>query len=219
MPLQTFFNLPETKRQAFLECALDEYAAADYKSASISRIVARAGIPKGSFYQYFADKNDLYLYLLELAAQKKSELLAAAQPPDPELPLFATLRWLFTEMARYELLYPRLAKIAYRAAYNGSGLPEKLRVQGREATAVYFRGLIQKAKTRGEVCPDVDEAAAAYIFTSILSEMGGYLAAQAGIDPAHIGIAGAYPVDTPAVRTAFDALLTVLECGIGVKRN
>ncbi len=53
MPQATFFNLPEEKRQKILECALDEFAAHDYDSASVSKIVAKAGIAKGSLYQYF----------------------------------------------------------------------------------------------------------------------------------------------------------------------
>ena len=44
MPKETFFNLPEDKRQAILDLAIEEFAAHDYKNASISRIVERAGI-------------------------------------------------------------------------------------------------------------------------------------------------------------------------------
>ena len=67
MPKQTFFNLAESKRDAFLELAIDEFAKNDYKNASISRIVEKAGIAKGSFYQYFENKADLYLYLIQLS--------------------------------------------------------------------------------------------------------------------------------------------------------
>jgi hypothetical protein len=55
---QTFSNLPEEKRQRILRIAIDEFADNDYDSASVSRIVARAGIAKGSFYQCFVDKDD-----------------------------------------------------------------------------------------------------------------------------------------------------------------
>ena len=61
MPKETFFNLPEVKRGAILDAALEEFAAYPYDQASVNRIVARAGIPKGSFYQYFENKKDLYL--------------------------------------------------------------------------------------------------------------------------------------------------------------
>ena len=44
MPNQTFFNLPDAKREQILQIAIDEFAENDTDSASISRIVARAGI-------------------------------------------------------------------------------------------------------------------------------------------------------------------------------
>ena len=61
MPYETFFNLPEEKRQTIFDILLEEFAENDYNSVSISRIVNRAGIAKGSFYQYFEDKKDLFL--------------------------------------------------------------------------------------------------------------------------------------------------------------
>jgi TetR/AcrR family transcriptional regulator len=53
MPKQTFFNLPDEKRDLITDVVIDEFADNDYDKVSISRIVQRAGIAKGSFYQYF----------------------------------------------------------------------------------------------------------------------------------------------------------------------
>lgn len=85
MPKETFFNLPEEKRQRILDLAIEEFAHHDYQNASISRIVAEASIAKGSFYQYFEDKADLYRYLLNLIFQEKQRVLATIQPPDPQM--------------------------------------------------------------------------------------------------------------------------------------
>ena len=38
---------------------------ARFTDVSVNQIVRRAGIPRGSFYQYFSDKEDLFAYLLE----------------------------------------------------------------------------------------------------------------------------------------------------------
>lgn len=48
MPKQTFLNLSDAKRKAFLEIALEEFANNDYNTASVSKIVEQAGIAKGS---------------------------------------------------------------------------------------------------------------------------------------------------------------------------
>ncbi|NIV34346.1 MAG: TetR family transcriptional regulator, partial [Anaerolineae bacterium] len=50
MPKDTFFNLPEDKRALICKVALEEFGEYAFDQASINRIVAKAGIAKGSFY-------------------------------------------------------------------------------------------------------------------------------------------------------------------------
>lgn len=65
MCTETFLRLPEEKRRRFLDAAWAEFAGARFVDVSVNQIVRRAGIPRGSFYQYFSDKEDLFAYLLE----------------------------------------------------------------------------------------------------------------------------------------------------------
>lgn len=65
MPTETFLRLPEEKRGRFLEAAWAEFTRVRFSDASINQIVRQAGIPRGSFYQYFAGKEELFTYLLE----------------------------------------------------------------------------------------------------------------------------------------------------------
>jgi len=64
MPYQTFFNLPEVKRQRLMDAVWQEFTTVSYNEASINKIIQAAGISRGSFYQYFAGKQDLFSYLL-----------------------------------------------------------------------------------------------------------------------------------------------------------
>lgn len=64
MPNATFFRLPEEKRKRLLECCWAELTQVRFSDVSINRIIAAAHIPRGSFYQYFGDKEDLIHYLL-----------------------------------------------------------------------------------------------------------------------------------------------------------
>ena len=64
MPTNTFFRLPEEKRQRLIQAAWDEFTRVDLANASINRIIRAAHIPRGSFYQYFGDKEELFRYLL-----------------------------------------------------------------------------------------------------------------------------------------------------------
>ncbi len=76
MPSSTFFRLPEEKRTRLMNEVWKEFTRVPYADASINRIILGARIPRGSFYQYFEDKNDLFLYLLDLIREKFLVLLA-----------------------------------------------------------------------------------------------------------------------------------------------
>lgn len=70
MPKVTFYNLPENKKVNLISAVNQEFSRVPLYDASISNIVKSAGIPRGSFYQYFEDKEDAYLFLLNEHAKE-----------------------------------------------------------------------------------------------------------------------------------------------------
>lgn len=77
MPTNTFFKLKAEKREKIITLALYAFATQDFEVVSISRLMQDLAMPKGSFYQYFEDKRDLYFYLFEHLQQKKDAHLAS----------------------------------------------------------------------------------------------------------------------------------------------
>jgi AcrR family transcriptional regulator len=73
VPKQTFFNLPQDKQETLIDSAVKEFSRVPLNEASISNIVKQAGIARGSFYQYFEDKDDLFFFILEKYAKKNEE--------------------------------------------------------------------------------------------------------------------------------------------------
>ena len=65
MPSSTFLNLPAEKQEKLLKAATREFSHRPFNEASINQIIKEAGIPRGSFYMYFQDKEDLFRYLLK----------------------------------------------------------------------------------------------------------------------------------------------------------
>ncbi len=65
MPKVTFFNLDENKRAKIIKAAKAEFLNNPLRKARVSNIVSVACIPRGSFYQYFEDLDDLYYYVVE----------------------------------------------------------------------------------------------------------------------------------------------------------
>ncbi|TGB02414.1 TetR/AcrR family transcriptional regulator [Halobacillus salinus] len=75
MPKQTFFNLPEDKQKKLMEAARVEFSRAPLHEASISNIIKKCGVSRGSFYQYFEDKDDAFYYLLKQYTNERQERL------------------------------------------------------------------------------------------------------------------------------------------------
>jgi TetR/AcrR family transcriptional regulator len=117
MPKPTFLNLPDEKRNRIVELALDEFSTHPYRQASLSRIVARAGIAKGSMYQYFENKLDLYQWLVTEEVERRREEWLRQNDMEPELGggLFATLERMVLTGVGFTLAHPRLARLAASA--------------------------------------------------------------------------------------------------------
>ena len=64
MPKETFYRLPDEKRERGMAAAEREFLENSFEAASINRIIKEAAIPRGSFYQYFEDKKDIFLYIV-----------------------------------------------------------------------------------------------------------------------------------------------------------
>lgn len=214
MPTETFLNLQDEKRNKFIEIAVDEFSAHDYQSASISKIVARAGIAKGSLYQYFKDKRDLYNFLLELAAKKKADYLAGFDLTGPDGDIFETLRLLSRSMLEFEADYPKLAMIGNRAISSSSPLPAELVHQAVMDIRQFFKGLIDQGKNRGEINPVVDSETAAFIIIAALTEMVPFVSEKSVSESKSIN-RGNVNLGVKAAA-AFEQVISLLENGMSM---
>ena len=71
MPKSTFYNLNKDKKEKIKKAIRNEFSKNPFSKASISNIIEEAQIPRGSFYQYFDDKEDALKYILDEVAQKE----------------------------------------------------------------------------------------------------------------------------------------------------
>lgn len=63
MPSDAFFRLPDVKREHLIQVLQEEIERAGYEGFSIPNVLRRSGISRGSFYQYFQNKDEIFLYL------------------------------------------------------------------------------------------------------------------------------------------------------------
>src|SRR5699024_9102164 len=64
-----FINLKTEKQKAIINAAIKEFVLSGFEKASTNEIVKRSNISKGSLFNYFNSKKDLYVYLIEYSVQ------------------------------------------------------------------------------------------------------------------------------------------------------
>lgn len=174
----TFLNLDEEKRQRVLAAALEEFSAQPYESASLNRIVAQAGIPKGSLYQYFADKKDLYFYLIDEAAQAKLEFLRQHELPQ-EADFFSGFAALMLAGAEFDLNYPQYSRLLSQA-FNSPLVDEIVeRLKGKSFDYLYE--LLLRAQQKGHIRSDLPLDLIVFTLNTLTTEFGKYAARKAGL--------------------------------------
>ena len=171
MPKPTFLNLPEDKRERIVELAIEEFSDKPYAQASISNIVARAGIAKGSFYQYFEDKLDLYRWLLlDVAAHRKLAYVEARMPAQSS-DMFEVLEQMMVAGIEFGIENPRLSRVAEWTFHQSPDPDLTAFVQEVEALgAENFRRFLDQARERGELRDGLDLDLAGAMIASMLSK-------------------------------------------------
>jgi len=178
MPKQTYFNLPEDKQKRILDCAVDEFAEQGYRAASISRIVAAAGIAKGSFYQYFEGKEDIYGHVVDYAiVQRKLQISDNESVKLREQSLTQFIRTLFGSMIQSFVCQPKLLKIGTDFTRNQHDPAQKrIREKYKDLEDDYFQAFIRFKKAQGEINAHVDEDVLGNMLMGIGYLLGRYAA-------------------------------------------
>ncbi len=172
MPKETFFNLPDEKRNRFITASLEEFAQNTYKSASISRIVNKLGIAKGSVYQYFYNKKDLYTYIIDIASKERIEyILGGIHSFQGDI--YELLKNLIIVRTEFDVKNPLYKSVLFNMRGEKfkdgdlSRLQNKLNDIGDSAIKDIIIKKQLSGEIRNDISPDVMGFYISYVFTSI----------------------------------------------------
>ncbi len=175
MPKQTFFNLAEEKRNLILQAAVEEFAEKGYKAASISRIVAVSKIAKGSFYQYFDDKDDLFEHIVTtMLAQRKLNVFESARHRLEDLNLTEFLRLVFRRQIEWFQNDPSIIKIGLDLIKLVDEPIYKRLLSTWPERDSYFSSFIQYEIDQGDIDPSIN----VQMLNFMLLSLGQYLLAR-----------------------------------------
>lgn len=167
MPKPTFFRLPDDRRELVVREAIAEFAERAYADASLSQIARRTGIAKGSFYQYFDDKLDLYRWLLTEEAPRKKREFVGAVSFDGDF--WAGLEMYVERGMAFLVEHPGLARLAAAAA-DPTAVPEVrgLHLAICEAGITELRALLQAGIKVGAIARGLDLDIATRLVSTVI---------------------------------------------------
>lgn len=167
MAKPTFERLPAARRDCVVDAAIAEFAERSYAEASLSRIARNSKVAKGSFYQYFEDKLDLYRYLLlEEVPRRKRAFLG---PPDEGADFWTAFEAFVERGMAFLVVFPGLARLAAAAA-DPTALPEVrgLHVAICEAGHAELRALLERGRAAGAIAAGVDLDVATRLVSTVI---------------------------------------------------
>lgn len=99
MPKETFKNIPKEKRQRFLDEAALLFAEKGYAGADMGELARRAGVSKGSIYNYFESKEDLFLFVCNDNLSRSREAIYGSM--DPSWDIYRQIAHIFTRGVQF----------------------------------------------------------------------------------------------------------------------
>ncbi len=176
----TFRHLPPDKQERVLDAALDEFAERGYHQASLNRLVAQAGIAKGSLYQYFPKKEGIFHHIFQHALTLVRRTLTQVKEETLEEDLFTRLEKSLLAGVRFLREHPRIYNLYLKIQFD-KNVPFRgeFLAAVRRYAAEYFGSLVRRARIRGELRPGVSEGAALFLLVAVFDRFLQAVAIQA----------------------------------------
>ncbi|MDR1703739.1 MAG: TetR/AcrR family transcriptional regulator [Clostridiales bacterium] len=171
MPTSTFFNLPEEKRNRIFSAAVNEFAQRNIEAASFSNIVAEAGISRGSIYQYFRDKEDMYIYVFETLRAARAEYVAPAYRLYKKEPFLTFFEEFYMRDSEFLLNHPLHIEMGKHLYGHGHGVSRKLIAQIQDRYKERFIIGIDYDIERGNIRKDVNCAILADLCVHLVTDV------------------------------------------------
>lgn len=159
--------MSKEKQEKIISAATKEFSKYPFKSASINRIIKKCGISRGSFYQYFEDKFDLYKLVFEQMAQVKISYFGDDLDNTSNLPLLDLIDILLSKGLDFASDNPDYAKIAGFLLMNKDEIFDRIMADNLELSLSYYRNYIENDKAQGRIREDVDTNSLARLIVSL----------------------------------------------------
>lgn len=168
MPTETFLKLKPEKKAKIIDATLTEFSVHPYEHVNLANIIRDSGIARGSFYQYFVDKDDLYMFIIHHVSEMKGEVFKDIFDLSIEMTFLERFKKLYLRGFIFAQKYPKLVQAGYHITQSSLFRSSDLYTKSYEGGIQFFEMLIKKDQEKGIIKDSID---AKFLAESILSYM------------------------------------------------
>ncbi len=167
-----FEQLADFKQKSIIDASIYEFSNNGFKNASVNKIVEKAGISKGSLFNYFKSKNLLFDHIYAIALKEVKSYLAEVRDESENDDFFARFGKIINSGVAFINKHPRLAKIYFRLLNSDDSPQGKKIIQKLHSEAIrYLIEFVETGIERNELRSELNPATVAFLMESTLNRI------------------------------------------------
>ncbi len=172
MPSQTFYNLSEHKKNSVWNAIIKELGTHTYEHVNLANIIRDANISRGSFYQYFKDKDDLIDYFYGTIIETKMTFFGSLFESDREIEFLDRIEAIYIRGIAFRKTYPEYVEPGKRILESNAIRQRESYLQGVKQAIDLYSGFIIADQKKGLIDDSIDARLLARMVMELLnSEM------------------------------------------------
>ena len=166
MPKATFKHLPDEKQERILRMATQLFAERGFNRTDMEEIAKRSEVAKGSLYNYFRSKDDLFLHVCRDAIER-SRKATWGEVQDP-WDIYKVVDHIFRNHVRFEFNFPEYQRLHLNfSSSRMERFADKLALESEQHTSRRLKHLLKDGIGQGIVRKDLDVSMTAFMINSL----------------------------------------------------
>jgi len=221
MPLKTFMNLDEKRQKEIIDTCLKEFALRPYNEVSLSKVIQKLSLAKGSFYRYFPSKRALYEYLIGYAKKLNIGLFEKTlkNPGDDILEAWSRF---YAEAAKLDNEYPVFGGFGYKVSQERDNVVlGDVALKSKKQGLKILRRLFKEQQKKGNIRKDLDVDQMVYTLLQVQEGVMDYLGLKYKVDYKKNIARGKplFPIPEETLKKELEGFARILQEGMGTKRR
>lgn len=166
MPKEAFKSIPTEKRERILGAAARLFAERGFSRTDVAEIASQAGVAKGSMYNYFSNKAELYFHVCRDGMERSRQAVYGELRADWDI--YRQIQHIFRNGVAFVQSNPEYVRLYLNVSSSGmENFADKLTLEVEKHTADHLKNLLREGIKGGHVRPDLNVSLAAFLINSL----------------------------------------------------